>query len=55
MLIDKARKFYSADFDFNCAETIIYAADEEYNLKLSKDAFKTMAAFGGGMAVEGVC
>jgi C_GCAxxG_C_C family probable redox protein len=39
----------------NCAETLIYAADEEYNLKLSKDTFKAMAAFGGGMAVEGVC
>lgn len=55
MLIDKARKFYSPDFDLNCAETIIYAADEEYNLKLTKDTFKAMAAFGGGMAVEGVC
>ena len=30
MLIDKVKKFYDSAYDFlNCAETIIYAANEE--------------------------
>lgn len=55
MLLDKARKYYQKEYNLNCAETILYAANEEYNLDLSKETFKTMAAFGGGMAVENVC
>lgn len=55
MLLDKVKKFYDAKYDLNCAETMIYAANEEYNLNLDKNTFKTMAAFGGGMAIESVC
>lgn len=55
MLVDRIRKFYEVEYDLNCAETIIYAANEEYSLNLSKYALKTMAAFGGGMAIESVC
>lgn len=55
MLMDKAKKFYSKEFDLNCAETMIYAANEEYDMNLSKETLKTMAAFGGGMAIESVC
>lgn len=55
MLLDKVRKFYDVKYDLNCAETILYAADEEYNLTLDKNTFKTMSAFGGGMAIESVC
>lgn len=55
MLREKAEKYYSPEYDLNCAETIIYAANEVYKLNLSKDALKTMAGFGGGMAVEEVC
>ena len=33
----------------------LYAANEEYDLGLSKREFKIMAGFGGGMAIEGVC
>lgn len=55
MLIDKVRKYYDSSFDLNCAETIIYAANEEYNLNLNKETLKSMAAFGGGMGVESVC
>ncbi|SKA92497.1 C_GCAxxG_C_C family probable redox protein [Caloramator quimbayensis] len=55
MLINTARKFYSSEYDLNCAETILYAANEEYKMNLDKTVLKTMAAFGGGMAVEGVC
>jgi C_GCAxxG_C_C family probable redox protein len=55
MLKDKVRKFYDKSYDLNCAETILYAANEEYNLNLTKETFKSMAAFGGGMAIEDVC
>ncbi|QCX34750.1 hypothetical protein FDN13_14150 [Caloramator sp. E03] len=55
MLKETAFKYYSKDYDLNCAETILYAAKEEYKLNLDKNTLKTMAAFGGGMAVEGVC
>ncbi|WHH56978.1 C-GCAxxG-C-C family (seleno)protein [Petroclostridium sp. X23] len=55
MLKEKAVKYYSKEYDLNCAETMIYAANEEYQMNLSKETFKTMAAFGGGMAIEDVC
>jgi C_GCAxxG_C_C family probable redox protein len=55
MLIDKVRKYYDKSYDLNCAETMIYAANEEYTMDLSKETLKTMAAFGGGMGVESVC
>lgn len=55
MLIDYVKKYYGTQYDLNCAEKIIYAANDAYDLKLDKKAFKTMAAFGGGMAIEDVC
>ncbi|MEG1257356.1 C-GCAxxG-C-C family (seleno)protein [Clostridium sp.] len=55
MLLDLVKKYYGEEYDLNCAETILYAANEEYNLNLQKETFKTMAAFGGGMAIEATC
>jgi C_GCAxxG_C_C family probable redox protein len=56
MLLEKVKKYYDAQtYDLNCAETIVYAANEEYNLNLSIDTYKSVAAFGGGMGIEGVC
>lgn len=55
MLLEKARKYYDKKYNFNCAETMLYAANEEYNMNLSKETFKTLAAFGGGMGIESVC
>jgi C_GCAxxG_C_C family probable redox protein len=55
MLIDKINKYYSKEYDLNCAEVIIYSANEEYNMNLKADTFKTMASFGGGMGIESVC
>lgn len=52
---NKLEKYYGDEYDLNCAETIIYAANEEYEMNLQKDTLKTMSAFGGGMGVEGVC
>lgn len=55
MLKEKVKKYYGKSFNLNCAETIIYAANEEYNLNLGADALKMMASFGGGMGIESIC
>lgn len=55
MLIDKINKYYTKKYDFNCAEVLIYAASDEYNMNLKSETFKTMSSFGGGMGVESVC
>lgn len=55
MLRDTASKYYNLGYDLNCAETILYAANEEYNLGLSHETLKAVAGFGGGMAVEEAC
>ena len=55
MLADAVKKYYDKSYDLNCAETILYAANEAYGLNLDKKALKTMAAFGGGMAIEETC
>lgn len=55
MLRDKVKKYYDKSYDLNCAETILYAANEEYNLHLEAQTLKTMAAFGGGMGIGSVC
>ena len=34
MLVDTVKKYYDKEYDLNCAETIIYAANEEYGLNL---------------------
>lgn len=55
MILENIEKYYEKGYDLNCSETILYAASAEYGLNLSKETFKTMAGFGGGMAVETVC
>lgn len=55
MLSDTVRKYYIGDCDLNCAEAMLYAANEEYGMLLDKKALKTMAAFGGGMGIEEAC
>lgn len=41
--------------DLNCAETILYGANQVYHLNLNPDSLRLAAAFGGGMAIESVC
>ncbi|NLZ54434.1 MAG: hypothetical protein GX892_15075 [Thermoanaerobacteraceae bacterium] len=55
MLINKIEKYYSKEHDLNCAETILYAANDVYKLGLDKNALKMAAGFGGGMGVDSVC
>lgn len=56
MLEDAAGKQYSrSDVERNCAEAMIYGADDEYELNLPEEAFYTMGAFGGGMRIKSIC
>lgn len=55
MLKEIAKKYWTEEYDLNCAECIMYAANEEYNLNLSEQTLKVMAGFGGGMATGDVC
>lgn len=55
MFVDCVKKYYDKEYNLNCAETIIYAANENYKLNLDKNALKSMAAFGGGMGIGDVC
>ncbi|MFA5674478.1 MAG: C-GCAxxG-C-C family (seleno)protein, partial [Thermovirgaceae bacterium] len=41
--------------DMNCAESLIYAANDEYDLGIDHTGLKTMAGFGGGMGIETTC
>jgi len=46
---------YGEKEDFNCAEKILYGANQVYHLGLDQQALKMVAGFGGGMAIESVC
>lgn len=54
-LLEKTRELYDVKYDLNCAECILKAVNEYYDLDLSKQTMKAMASFGGGMAIESVC
>ncbi len=45
----------AARLNLNCAETMLYAANEVYSLNLSPESLQISAAFGGGMGVEKSC
>lgn len=55
MLRKLLQQGYAEGRDLNCAETILYGANEAYKLGLDSDALKMAAGFGGGMAIESVC
>jgi len=46
---------YGKKEDLNCAEKILYGANQVYNLGLDKQALKMSAGFGGGMGIGSVC
>ncbi len=52
-LIEKYRnkEFY----DLNCAEAMLYSANEKYDLGLSKNALRMTAGFGGGVQEGHLC
>ena len=46
---------YGEKEDFNCAEKILYGANQVYQLGLTAEALRMAAGFGGGMAIGSVC
>lgn len=48
-------KGYGQEQNYNCAEKILYGANEIYNLGLGKETMKLVAGFGGGMGIESTC
>lgn len=48
MLKELIQEGYGVKEDLNCAETILYAANQVYHLDLNSDSLKLAAAFGGG-------
>ena len=54
MLRDYAEQYYF-DQNYNCAETLIRAANDYYDLGLDEKAMRLMAGYGGGMQTGNVC
>lgn len=54
MLKDVAEKYYFSQ-NYNCAETIIRAANEYYNLGLHERDMILVAGFGAGMQTGNTC
>ena len=55
MLADKIAEGYGKAEGFNCAEMILYGANEVYGLGLDEKALKLAGGFGGGLGVESTC
>jgi C_GCAxxG_C_C family probable redox protein len=55
MLKELIEQGYGEQQDFNCAEKILYGANEAYQLGLEKNALRLSAGFGGGMGIGSVC
>lgn len=51
---DTAEKYYMQE-DYNCAESVLHAANDEMNLGLDEKTFLAIGGFGGGMQCGGVC
>ena len=47
------KKYYLSDF--NCAETLLHACNDYYQLDMKEEDIKVMAGFGGGMFVGSTC
>ena len=46
---------YYYDCNFNCAETVLHCANDEWNLGLSDECFKVIGCFGGGCGCGSFC
>jgi C_GCAxxG_C_C family probable redox protein len=53
MLKERAKKYYNENY--NCAETILHAANDEYQLGLDNETIRLTAGFGGGMGCGQAC
>ncbi|PKK94819.1 MAG: hypothetical protein CVV60_04470 [Tenericutes bacterium HGW-Tenericutes-5] len=48
-------KEYYLEKGFNCAETMLLTANDEFNMQLDESHIRIMSGFGGGMCREKVC
>ncbi|WP_077366984.1 C-GCAxxG-C-C family (seleno)protein [Anaerosalibacter sp. Marseille-P3206] len=55
MLAELIKNGYGDEEGLNCAEKILYGANEVYQLGLDREALKVASGFGGGMGIESVC
>lgn len=55
MLRDLISNDFGENENYNCAEKILYGANQVYNLGLTNQSLKLSSGFGGGMAIESVC
>jgi C_GCAxxG_C_C family probable redox protein len=55
MLRNLIEQGYGEAEDFNCAEKILYGANEVYQLGLPPEALRIASGFGGGMAIGSIC
>ncbi len=46
---------YGDTHDLNCAETILWGANQVYRLGVDRKALRLAAGFGGGMGIEAAC
>ena len=53
MLKERAKEYYNQNY--NCAETIVRAANDEYHLGLTEEAIRMCGGFGGGMGCGKAC
>ncbi len=55
MLKELIEQGYGEKEDFNCAEKILYGANEAYQLHMENSSLRLSAGFGGGMGIGSVC
>jgi C_GCAxxG_C_C family probable redox protein len=55
MLSNLIERGYGEAEDFNCAEMILYGANQVYKLGLDQQSLKIASGFGGGMTIGSVC
>lgn len=54
MLRDRVRDYYLVK-DNNCAETILHAINDEYQLNIPEESFKLIGGFGAGLGCGKTC
>ena len=54
MISDHVKKYLPAQ-DYNCAETLLHAANDELNLGLTAEDIRMFAGFGGGCGCGELC
>lgn len=55
MLVELLKSGYGNEQKLNCAQKILFASNEAFQLGLCDDALSLAGGFGGGMAIENSC